>query len=504
MTNRTYSIPFNETRRGSQVVMELSSDQVRQRNDGIWVVEDGEESPYVLDENLKGEDWVPKPEDEAVWYVNEEAKGEQPGVVQAPQDKSILVLGETGSGKTEAIKLLTYQFSVERDEPLVVFDYKNDYREFFENIGRTGDMLTLSLDGSDEIWNIFNEVTFEAEFEEIGRILFGRDEEESQNPFFPQAARQVFIAICKYLYRRGRDDTEDLRLSNQELVDQLERHDMEYWYKLLTNGSDEASFDRDWVAGLSGAVSTINPEASRQAVSVFSHLQTTVGEIFKGDFAAEGDFAIREYMQNPDGRVLVLDYPLDRGETVKPIYRFYIDWAIRYALQDRSTDAYFVLDEFQTIPGLEKIERLVNAGRARNAYSILGLQSVAQLQMTYGEEHARSILSGLAQEILLRSGDKRTTDYTRNRLAQHFVTRTVDDASLPTRDERGRIVDDPSNRSEITREEYPVSEKEVQQLAPGECFLVLPEEYFRGRLMMLEWVLQLGRLSGIIDRLDPN
>lgn len=499
----TYWIPFNETNRGTPIIGDVAGDNVERVRNDKWVFKDPTgESNTLVDESLRGETWVPKAGAEGVWYVNEDAIGENPRLLQAERDKSILVLGETGSGKTEAIKLLITQFSDSSENPLIVFDYKDDYKQFFSSRGYDNNLIELSIDGSSRIWNIFTEADSEQEFEEIGRILFKGDIEESQNPFFPQAAQQVFVALLKLFSRTDANnerlyDTLQGKTNGQKPgavsgAEQEEPELIERLYNLLQDFGER------------GAAAHINPMTPKQSSGVFSHLQMKIVELFTGDFRKAGDFGIRNYMQSPNGRILLLNYPIDRGEAVKPIYRFYIDWAIRYALQDDSTAAYFVLDEFQTIPGLEKIERLVNAGRARKAYSVLGLQSVAQLQMTYGKQHAKSIFSGLGQEILLRSGDKETTEYIRDRLAKQFVSRTVEDASPPVRADSGRIVDDPADKTEITREEYPVSENEVQQLQPGEAFVVLPEKYARGQLLMLEHVSSLGRLSGILDKINDN
>lgn len=420
------------------------------------------------------------------WVINEDAKGEEPRMIQSEQDRSILVLGETGSGKTEAIKLLVYQFAVSGDDPFIVFDYKGDYRTFFERYDRGGDLITVSLEGSDAKWNLFEEVDTVEEFDEIGRQLFMEKERTSSNSFFPRAARDVFVATCKYLYER-----DDLPTNNEYLVRFIDQGPKAL-HGFLTDELARAN-------GLSGAAVNIDVEgASKQALGVHGHLQTVVSEMFRGDFRADGEFSVSDYMRNPRGRTLLLDFPLDRGETVKPVYRFFIDWAIRDALSDDGDDAYFVLDEFQTIPGLEKIERLANAGRAQGAYSVLGLQSVSQLHSTYGEEQASSILSGLAQEILLRSGDKKTTNYVRSRLGQEFVTREVrDDDGRLVRDAQGNVIENPDNTTEIKREEYPVSERVLQQFRPGEGFVVTQTGRSHGRLMMLEPIVELDRLSGI-------
>jgi hypothetical protein len=422
-------------------------------------------------------------------------------VATADRDRSILVLGETGSGKTEAIKLLADQFPEQKNAPVVAFDYKNDYKLFFGNDDPTSgaitdggavetqageppapdeneDLIIISLEGSTQTWNLFEEVEDESDFEEIGRALFAEEEREATNPFFPKAARQVFVATLKYLYRWGNASEDNPDPSNELLVTTFEDRGVEELYKILKNNEHSD--------GLSGAAANISPDAPRQATGVYGHLQTLVSEVFKRDFAEAGEFSIKEYMKNPDGRTLILDFPIDRGESVKPIFRFYIDWAIRYGLDDTDQEAFFILDEFQTIPGLERVERLVNAGRARDAYGILGLQSKTQLHDTYGKAEGEAILSGLAQEVLLRPGDSASVEHIRSRTGRRQRQRLVQGpTSFIGQQLTGRTA---MFNQVTTEEEYQLSEAELQQFKPGEAIVLTQEEWRRGRLFPIDEV----------------
>jgi hypothetical protein len=403
------------------------------------------------------------------------------GVVTPDRDRSILVLGETGSGKTEAIKLLAHQFSRDPDAPFLAFDYKDDYKEFFgeravsADGGTSGDseypddLIVLSLDDSTHIWNIFEEVDDEAEFEEIARTLFSGEVERANNPYFPRAAQQVLIALLKTIDRRKK------RPTNKTLVDTFEERSREELYQLINEQND-----------LRSVAANLDPESGEQSNGVYGHLQTMMSEVFKGDFREAGEFSIREYMRDPDGKTLILDFPLDRGESVRPVYRLYIDWALRQGLIDKDQDGYFILDEFQTIPGLSRLERLVNAGRARNAYAILGLQSRSQLNNTYGEDEASSILSGLSQEILLRAGDQSSVEYVRSRLGRTQRKRLVQG---PTSWMGQQLTGRRATFNQVTtEEEYALSESEIQRFDPGEGVIVQPGGWRVGSLYMLEEV----------------
>jgi len=237
---------------------------------------------------------------------------------------------------------------------------------------------------------------------------------------------------------------------------------------------------------LQGIANNLDPESPRMSGAVYGQIQVTISEVFKGDFAKPGDFSIREYMQNPDGRTLLLDFPTEHGDSIKPIYRVFIDWSIRFGLSDPSRDAYYVLDEFATIPGLERLERLVNAGRARNAYGILGVQAKSQLHSTYGPNEAESILSGLAQEVLLRPGDAASVDHIRSRLGRH---QRIQLQQGPTNRFVRALADKDSEYNQYTiQEDYPISEAQLQQFDPGEAVVLDQTGWRRGHLYMLDEV----------------
>jgi hypothetical protein len=383
-------------------------------------------------------------------------------VVSPSRDRPILVLGESNAGRTEAIKLLIRQIERTADTPFVIFDYKNKYRGFYED----DDIIRISLKDSTHVWNLFREVETEDEFEDIGRVLFKQNEEQSREPIFSEAVRQLTVAALKYVHRERDDPT------NEDLARFLEVSDAETMHEKLCEYED-----------LRAAASSIAPGAETQATSVFSHLQVTFQSILTGDFERDGDFSVREYMENPDGRTLILDFPIDQGERVKPVFRLFIDWAIRSALDDSEDESYFLLDEFQAIPGLEGIERLVNAGQDRGAYAILGLQSKSQLEASYGEARANSILSGLTQEILMRSGDEASLNYIQNRTGREYHRRLVQGpANVFDQSVTGREV---LFNQVSTKERYGMSETELQQFQTGEAIVLVEDGWQHGQLYQL-------------------
>ncbi|MFB6255784.1 MAG: TraM recognition domain-containing protein [Haloplanus sp.] len=110
--------------------------------------------------------------------------------------------------------------------------------------------------------------------------------------------------------------------------------------------------------------------------------------------AAERNALNPGYFANPDGRVLLLDYPLEEGNRDPDLFRVLLDSAIQRALADGDTQATFVLDEFARIPYIDRMDPFVATGRVRSIQSIVGVQSVSRLVANYRTDAADLLFSG--------------------------------------------------------------------------------------------------------------
>lgn len=105
---------------------------------------------------------------------------------------------------------------------------------------------------------------------------------------------------------------------------------------------------RDGHEDLTSAAAAIDLDAGRQTSGVFATAQQQVSDIFVGDFAASDAFSVAQYMKNPRGRVLVLDYPSRQAETAGPLFKFLLDRSIALGMDDPARRAFYLLDEVDT------------------------------------------------------------------------------------------------------------------------------------------------------------
>ena len=433
---------------------------------------------------IRSDSWLGRRRDGIIrWLLSADIYGYRPlagrltGVYGFPKDECIYIIGQTQSGKTETMKIFVYQTLPEHsvDIPSIFLEYKDDFTELFEELGE--EFIYLSPSGSTHILNFFEGIEKERDFDTIARFFFS-----ARNPYFENAPRQVLVAIMKHLYRSADDpDT----LTHSDLVRFVETNPPEMLDKKLK----ESAYD------YSTARSHLGSEGDRTG-SVMSSLQSSVNDVFRGDFGAsplteqKPPFNMVDYIENPEGKHLILSPPPDEIEGSEPIFRYLIDRGIQLALKSDDPSHWF-LDEFASIGGLTMIERLTNAGAGRNVQAIFGIQGASQLEDAYGSEASGEAVSiGMPYQIAHSlSSDDNSAPEVRDRLHSE-------------RDERLQQRRQDVDRDD--REPIPVGgrlpeEGLLTSLNPGHAAVATKNSgWFMGRIKML------SEIRWLLDRVLPD
>ena len=304
----------------------------------------------------------------------------------------VLFLGNIGTGKTNAISQIISQIkgSLTSDDLMIIFDTKGDYyNEFY----KAGDIIisndTSKFNGVNDYWNIFPEVMIDNTPQsitenalEIASILFNEKIIKSNNPFFPQAARDV---LSIFLDLSANNNKEDL-LNNKVLIETLEGFSKKDLQNFFTGSNRVSSYISDSSGG--------------QADGVISEFYQLLGEIFVGDFRRKGNLSMRELVRKKGGKTIFLEYDISVGNVITPIYRLLFDLAIKEALSSIKREkpkgnVWFFIDEFSLLPNLKYIDNGINFGRSQGAKFIIGVQNIPQVYQIYGENLGQSFLSGL-------------------------------------------------------------------------------------------------------------
>ncbi|MBQ6455859.1 MAG: type IV secretion system DNA-binding domain-containing protein [Mogibacterium sp.] len=369
--------------------------------------------------------------------------------------RHMLFLGGIGTGKTNAMNLFirnTRRVMTDRDV-MVIFDTKGDYyREFYEpgDIVISNDERATGIRGTD-YWNIFNEVTADDRIEEnvleIANTLFADKIKNTTQPFFPNAAKDLFYALMMHMIRK--DSLKEKR-NNKSLRAYLNMMDPELMMKVLDQHKD-----------LKAMKSYIYDPKAGQTLVVMAELQQMVREIFIGNFSKKGSISMRDIVRNRGGQVVFVEYDLSIGSILTPVYRLLIDLAIKETLSRRNKDGsvYFFIDEFRLLPELSHMDDGINFGRSLGAKFFVGIQNINQVIAAYGEDVGRSMLSGFGTTYAFRINDGLSREFIKNLSGMNIKKQTFM-SSIQTQ-----------GITEQLREAYVVEDSDINNLRIGEAIV---------------------------------
>ena len=379
--------------------------------------------------------------------------------------RHIMLLGGIGTGKTNTINMLLRQLlaRVTADDVVIIFDSKGDfYKEFYTpgDVVISNDGHATSPNGPD-FWNIYNEIErdehMEENINEIATAIFRSKIEHSNQPFFPNAGRDIFSAVLAHFIKNGNEAL----CNNRHLREFLDKSPTSTLRKMLNMRQETRSM-----------VSYIYDDASGQTQGVISEMQQAVREIFIGNFRKEGSLSLRQLVRAKGGRCVFIEYDLGIGSTLAPIYSLMFDLAIKEALcrQKSEGSVYFITDEFSLLPNLKHIDDAVNFGRSLGIKFLIGYQNIEQLVDIYGQARANSLLSGFLTQIFFRCSDPASRKY----IQDTFGANRKKEISMASVQGRGIV--------EQIRDAHVVEDWDISGLGLGEAIVGLPgAEPFRFR-----------------------
>jgi len=383
-------------------------------------------------------------------------------LLQVPLDidllsRHIMFLGGIGTGKTNAFEQIIMQLrhSLSEDDVMVIFDTKGDfYKSFYQpgDVVISNDETATGANGVD-YWNIFNEIENDEHMEEniveISKTLFHEKIEKTNQPFFPNAAKDLLGAVLTHFTRNKGNLSGD----NKSLREFLDSSPTAQLRAMLELHND-----------MKAMVSYIADDRSPQTQGVMSELQQLSREIFIGNFKKKGTMSMRDLVRSKGGKFIFVEYDIAIGSMLSPIYSLLFDMAIKEALSRKKSEGnvYFIADEFRLIPNLQHVDDAVNFGRSLGVKFMIGIQNIEQIFEGYGEQRARSIMSGFLTSVAFRVNDPSSKQYIQGLHGDNRKKETY----MSAVQSRGI--------SENIREAHVVEDWDITNLGLGEAIVGLP------------------------------
>ena len=336
---------------------------------------------------------------------------------------------------------------------VIIFDTKGD---FYQKFYRPGDVV-ISNDGTavDEpespttgiFFGRFGDDSMEETIIEIAKVPCGKGKKDPA-ALFSQCGTDLFSAVLSRCLPGGTKTW--INASLRAFLGCLRRQ--RTFRKMLAAHPD-----------MEAMISYISDDRSPQTQGVISELQQTVREILIGNFKKAGTLSMRDLVRKKGGRFVFLEYDLQIGAMLSPVYSLLFDLAIKEALGRNKTsgNTYFITDEFRLLPNLQHVDDAVNFGSLGVKFMI-GVQNVEQVYEAYGRERAISILSGFMTSVCFNVNDYESKQYIKNL----FGRNRKKDTYMSSVQTRGII--------ENVRDSFVVEDWDISRLGLGDAIIGLP------------------------------
>ncbi|MGA3047468.1 MAG: type IV secretion system DNA-binding domain-containing protein [Terracidiphilus sp.] len=305
----------------------------------------------------------------------------------------ILIMGDSGSGKTSAMRQILRQVS-ERQETAIVYDPALEFTPEFYSAER-GDVILNPLDRRCPYWDIADESNSDDGNTAMAAALF--PDKDYEKEYFTDAPRRIFT----FLMRR--------HPSPQQLVEWMSNP---VEIERMVKGTPYAAFlDPGAPAQRGGVLSSFNMIAE-------SLEQLPSREGSRTVFSSGGWNVERRQW------VFLTSRPASR-QKVLPLHSAWLDMLILRTMEPslhRTKPVWFVLDELASLNKLPQLHTAVTEARKSGNPVVLGFQGRSQLEKRYGKD-AEAMLSQPATKIFLKTTEPHAAKWVSDAIGEIEVER---------------------------------------------------------------------------------
>lgn len=370
----------------------------------------------------------------------------------ANETRHLLAVGQSGSGKSTALRCLVRQIAA-RGEHVLLYDPDNSYIRSFYRPER-GDIILNVWDARTARWNPLADIADPADAYRLAAILLPLPKGRGDNDIWYEQARAVIARIIYRFVREGRTDLHQLATTlTVANVDELR--------ELVARTEAARAFE----PGAEKASSSVAFMLSQPAriVAMLAAVPMSAQPFSFDAFYAGLD------QHEGDKPFIFLTAPRRYRDAGLPVVTAWLDAAAAAILQ-RDTDApcraWLILDELPSLPPITSLMTLFPEGRKYGAAITIAFQSVAQLRDKYGEEGVHIITGQTACQLIMSVGDHPTATWAVELCGQVEVEnqRTTESLDDNAKGERGSFALHRERKSLII-------DSEVMELKTGQAFL---------------------------------
>lgn len=328
------------------------------------------------------------------------------------ENTQFFVGGSTGTGKSVCISDYI-ESAVARGDRIICVDPDGASMRYFY---KPGDVILNPFDKRSQGWSIFNEIRTSFDCEQYAISLIPRSPSTEQETW-NSMGRTIVSETLTMLLRQGAGTTERLV----------------YW--LTTAGND------DLKALLAGT-----PAAGcfHGAPDTLASIRTVLTQyITPHKYLPSGDFSFRDWLDQGHGS-LWITWREDMLQALKPLISCWVDVTCASVLsmaEDPERRMHLVCDELDSLEKLNYIIDAATKGRKKGLRIMPGVQSLAQLNDTYGKDDALTLRNCFRSAFLCGIGelDTYTAEEFSRGLGEHTVLRRAPSVSVGSAGGKGTL-----------------------------------------------------------------
>ena len=334
-------------------------------------------------------------------------------------DTHNIVIGSTGTGKTQCVILPLVKILAKKGESMIVTDPKGEiYRESAGLLKEKGYQIIVLNFRDPQKGNTWNPLNLPYKLYQAGNtdksmellddlaanILYDDTGGSSKDPFWEKTSADYFVGLALGLFEDAKE--EEINLNSISLMTTVgeERFGGRSTYiKEYFNEKDPAG------AAYTSASGTITaPEETKGSIlSTFKQkIRLFASRENLSEMLSQNDFDIDSIGQKKTAVFMIIQ---DEKKTyhalatifIKQVYESLIDVAQHSDKGQLPVRTNFILDEFQNMPPLKDITTMVAAARSRHIRLTMIVQNFAGLEATYNKEIAQTIRSNCTNLLYL-------------------------------------------------------------------------------------------------------
>ena len=330
-----------------------------------------------------------------------------------------LIIGSTGSGKTQCVIFPMVQSLAKHDESMVITDPKGEiYEQTSEMLRRRGYNIVLLNFRNPQHGNAWNPLTLPYRLYNSGNqdkaiellddlalnILYD-ESNKNADPFWEKTSAGYFSGLALGLFEDAKEEEININsISLMTTVGEDKFRGSSTYIKEYFNSKDPAG-----AAYINASSTILSPSDTKGSIlAVFKEkIKLFATRANLSEMLSHSDFEIQDIGLKKTAVFIVIQ---DEKKTyhslatilVKQIYETLIDVAQNNGgkLPVRTN---FLLDEFANMPPLKDVTTMITAARSRQMRFTLIIQNFAQLNEVYGEQNAETIKGNCGNLVYLIS-----------------------------------------------------------------------------------------------------